>query len=161
MIRAATPADADALAALWNPWIRDTAITFNATEKSPDEIAQMIKDRQSTGHAFLVAEAGSLLGFATYSQFRGGIGYVRSMEHTVILSPEARGKGAGVALMQAVEAHAASAGAHLMMAGVSGENTPARAFHAKIGYAEVAIIREAGFKFGRYMDLVLMQKFLS
>lgn len=161
MIRAATPADADALAVLWSPWIRDTAITFNATPKTPAEIAQMIRDRQAAGHGFFVAEDAGLLGFATYSQFRGGIGYARSMEHTVILSPDARRKGAGHALMQAVESHAAAAGAHLMMAGISGENAVARAFHAKIGYVEVAIIREAGFKFGRFMDLVLMQKFLS
>lgn len=161
MIRAATPADAEALAALWNPWIRDTAITFNATEKTPAEIAAMIRDRQAAGHQVFVAEDTGLWGFATYSQFRGGVGYARSMEHSVILSPEARGKGAGRALMQAVEAHAAAAGAHLMIAGVSGENPQGRAFHAKIGYAEIAIIREAGFKFGRYMDLVLMQKLLS
>lgn len=161
MIRAATPADAEALAALWNPWIRDTTITFNATEKSPMAVAKLIQDRQAAGHEFFVVDDGCLLGLATYSQFRGGVGYARSMEHTVVLSSEARGKGAGRALMQAVEGHAAAAGAHMMMAGVTAENADGRAFHAKIGYTEVAIIRDAGFKFGRFMDLVLMQKFLS
>ena len=65
------------------------------------------------------------------------------------------------ALLQAVEAHARAGGAHQMIAGVSGENPDARAFHAAQGYHEVAILREAGFKFGRFMNLVLMQKFLS
>ena len=161
MIRAATSADAAALADLWNPWIRDTAITFNAQEKSPDDIARMIAERQAAGHAFLLAEDRGLIGFATYSQFRGGIGYATCMEHTIILSPLARGQGAGRALMQAIEAQARQAGAHQMIGGVSGENPEGRAFHRAIGYREIAVIREAGFKFGRFMDLVLMQKFLT
>lgn len=161
MIRAATPSDAAGLADLWNPWIRDTAITFNAQEKTPDDIARMIADRQAAGHGFLLAEDAGLLGFATYSQFRGGIGYATCMEHTIILSPLARGRGVGRALMQAVEDHARHAGAHQMIGGVSGENPEGRAFHAAIGYREIAVVREAGFKFGRFMDLVLMQKFLT
>jgi phosphinothricin acetyltransferase len=48
-----------------------------------------------------------------------------------------------------------------MIAGVSGENPEGRAFHARLGYAEIAIIPQAGYKFGRFMDLVLMQKFLT
>ena len=161
MIRAATAADAVALAALWNPWIRDTAITFNPVEKSPADIVQMIADRNAAGHAFLVAEAESLLGFATYSQFRGGVGYATCMEHTVVLSPQARGRGVGRALMREIEDHARSAGAHQMIAGVSGENAQGRGFHDSLGYREIAVVPEAGYKFGRFIDLVLMQKFLT
>lgn len=161
MIRPATFADAAALADLWNPWIRDTAITFNAQEKSPDDIARMITDRNAAGHAFLVAEADGLLGFATYSQFRGGVGYATCMEHTVVLSPQARGRGVGRALMLAIEDHARSTGVHQMIAGVSGENAQGRAFHASLGYREIATVPEAGYKFGRFIDLVLMQKFLT
>jgi phosphinothricin acetyltransferase len=161
MIRPATIADAAALADLWNPWIRDTAITFNPVEKSPADIVKMIADRNAAGHAFLVAEADGLLGFATYSQFRGGVGYATCMEHTVVLSPQARGRGVGRALMQAIEDHARSTGAHQMIAGVSGENAQGRSFHASLGYREIATVPEAGYKFGRFIDLVLMQKFLT
>ena len=63
--------------------------------------------------------------------------------------------------MVAVEDHARAAGAHQMIAGVSGENPEGQRFHAALGYHEIAIIRDAGFKFGRFIDLVLMQKFLS
>lgn len=157
MIRAAVPADAAALAALWNPWIRDTAVTFNSAEKSEADLLAMIAARD----CFLVYINNGLQGFASYTQFRSGPGYATCMEHSVILSPNARGMGAGRALMTAVEDHARAAGAHQMIAGVSGENPEGQRFHAAIGYHEIAIIRDAGFKFGRFMNLVLMQKFLA
>ena len=79
MIRPARAGDAPGLAALWNPWIRDTAITFNPVEKTPAEIAAMIHDRQAAGHGFWVAEDAGLLGFVSYAQFRGGLGYATCM----------------------------------------------------------------------------------
>jgi L-amino acid N-acyltransferase YncA len=162
IIRPAGVTDAQALADLWNPWIRDTAVTFNSVEKSQADLAEMIATRQDNGHGFFLAEdTGPPLGFATYAQFRGGIGYARAMEHTIILGPEARGQGVGRALMAALESHARSAGVHAMLAGISGENTEGRAFHAALGYADVAVIPQVGRKFGRWMDLVLMQKFLT
>ena len=161
MIRRAAPSDAAAIAVLWNPYIRDTAITFNATEKTADDVARMIAERDAAGQATFVAVDGdALLGFASYAQFRGGIGYARTMEHTVILSPAATGKGIGRQLMQVVEDHARAGGVISLFAGVSAENPAGRDFHARIGFAEVAVLREVGFKFGRRMDLVLMQKFL-
>lgn len=162
MIRDATAADAPGIAAIWNPAIRDTAVTFNAAEKSPADIADMIRDRQALGHAFLVAESvDGIAGFATYAQFRGGVGYARTMEHTILLHPSAQGAGLGRALLTAIERHARTAGALSIFAGVSAENPAGRAFHARMGYETVAILQRVGFKFGRPMDLVLMQKFLS
>ncbi|MDX5350485.1 MAG: N-acetyltransferase family protein [Paracoccaceae bacterium] len=160
MIRRATPADAAAIALLWNPWIRDTAITFNSVQKTPEDVARMIADRDALGHATFLAEGPDLLGFATYAQFRGGIGYATCMEHSIILAPQARGRGVGRALMGALLDHARAAGAHQMIAGVSAENPDGIAFHARLDFTEIARIREAGHKFGRFMDLVLMQKFL-
>jgi L-amino acid N-acyltransferase YncA len=160
MIRQGSPDDAQALAALWNPWIKTTTTTFNPTEKTAADLAAMIKDRLAFFVADL-ADAGGLQGFATYSQFRGGAGYATCMEHTVVLAPAAQGKGIGRALMQAVEAHAKAHGAHQMIAAVSAENTAGRAFHARLGYREIATIPQAGYKFERFLDLVLMQKFLA
>ena len=159
MIRQATEADAPALLAIWNPVIRDTLVTFNAAEKTEAELRAMIDERP----AFLVAqdEGGRPLGFATYSQFRGGIGYRHTMEHTIILGPAARGRGLGRALMTAIEAHAREGGAHSLFAGVSAANPEGRAFHTALGYTEMAVLPQVGFKFGRWLDLVLMQKFLS
>jgi L-amino acid N-acyltransferase len=160
MIRRATAEDAAGIAALWNPWIRDTIITFNLVEKSPDDVAAMIADRDRLGHATFVALGPGLLGFASYAQFRGGVGYATCMEHTIVLAAEARGRGTGRALLQAVETHARAAGAHQMIAGVSGEHVGGVGFHRAIGYAQIATVPQAGAMFGRFIDLVLLQKFL-
>jgi L-amino acid N-acyltransferase YncA len=161
MIRPAEAADAPALAALLNHWIETTAVTFNPLPKTTDDILLMIATKSAAGHAFLVAvEDGQLLGQASYGQFRPGEGYRTCMEHSISLAPATKGRGIGRALMAAIEDHARAFGAHQMIAGVSGENPDGQAFHARLGYRHIATVPQAGFKFGRYMDLVLMQKFL-
>ncbi|WP_420568171.1 GNAT family N-acetyltransferase [Thalassovita sp.] len=160
-IRPASALDAPVIAAIWNPIIRETEVTFNSEEKTVDGLAQDFAAKEAAGKAFLVAEQqGDIMGFATYGQFRGGPGYAHTMEHTVILAPSARGQGVGRALLTAIEEHARNAGAHVMMAGVSAENPAAVAFHAALGYREMARLPQVGRKFGRWMDLVLMQKML-
>lgn len=159
MIREARPGDAPGIAAIWNHIIRDTAATFNSAEKPVEEIAQLITARAQAGRCFLVAEeAGAVVGFATYDQFRGGVGYRLTMEHTLHLSPDARGRGLGRALMLRLEDHARRAGVHVMVAAVTGENPEGRAFHEAIGYHWVGTLPEVGLKFGRFMDLWLLQK---
>ena len=161
MIRPARAADAPALAALLNHWIVQTAITFNPVPKTEADILAMIADKAAAGHAFLVAEdGGQVIGQASYGQFRGGIGYRTCMEHSISLAPDARGQGLGRALLATVEDHARTGGAHQMIAAVSGENPEGRAFHDRMGYRLIATVPQAGFKFGRFMDLWLMQKFL-
>ncbi len=96
MIRAATPDDIPAVLTIWNPLIRDTLVTFNAAQKSLEDMENTLNDKARNGFAFLVAESGGkLAGFATYGQFRAGVGYAHTMEHTIILGANARGKGLG------------------------------------------------------------------
>lgn len=161
LIRAARAVDVAPILAFWNPVIEASTITFSPTPHSPESLSALIHERQAGGRAFLVAEAaGTVLGFASYDQFRKGLGYAHAMEHTIILAPEARGRGVGRALMAAIEAHARAAGAHLMVGGVSGENAAGIAFHAAVGFEEAGRVAQAGRKFGRWIDLVLMQKLL-
>ncbi len=161
IIRPARPQDYPAIVTLWNPVIRDTTIIFHSEERDEAMVGAIIDGRRALGHEFFVAEGeGAILGFATYAQFRPGNGYRHALEHSVILAPSAWGQGAGRALMDAVEDHARAAGGHTLFAGVSGENTAGIAFHERLGFRTVAVIPEAGRKFERWLDLVLMMKFL-
>lgn len=158
---AAQLADAQAIADIINPVIRETAISFNSKPKTLQDVAAEVEQTMANGHGFLVAEAeGAVLGFASYKQFRAGPGYARTAEHSIALAADARGRGVGRALMQALEDHARAAGMHSMIAGVSGENPGGVAFHDRLGYAQVAVLPQVGWKFDRWLDLILMQKLL-
>lgn len=162
MIRDAGPDDAGAIAAIWNHVIRETAATFSAEEKTVPEIAAIVVSRQAAGRAFLVAQqADGVVGFGTYDQFRGGVGYRHSMEHTVHLVPAAQGRGLGWALLGALEDHARLAGVHVMIAGMSSENEAGRRFHEALGYHLSGTVPQVGYKFGRWMDLWLLYKILT
>lgn len=154
MIRPATPADIPAILAIWNPLIADTTITFSPTLQTAESVAAMLSSRP----LFLVADEGGVQGFVTCDQFRKGAGYAHAMEHTILLAPGGRGRGLGRALITALEDRARAAGGHVLVGAVSGENDRGLAFHRAVGFTEAGRIREAGFKFGRWIDLVLMQK---
>ncbi len=161
IVRPATDADSAAILGLWNPQIRDTTITFSSEEKTAESLAEMIATRRQAGQEFFVAvEGAALLGLATYRQFRLGNGYAHSMEHTIVIGPDAWGRGVGRALMTAVEDHARAAGGHTMVAAVTGENTRALSFHRALGYVDVGLLPEQGRKFDRWLDLVFLQKIL-
>lgn len=155
MIRPAIPTDAPQIAAIWNKAIRETTITFSPAEKAEAEVADLTRDT-----CLVWAEDDRILGFARYFPFRGGEGYQFTVEHTIMLHADAHGRGIGTQLMSALCAHAKAAGKHAMVAGCSAENTDAVAFHTHLGFAKVATMPEVGFKFGRWIDLVLMQKLL-
>lgn len=158
------PASADnaaAIAAIWNPIIRDTTITFNSVEKSASDIATMIEERRAAGYEFLIAKQDdALLGFASYGQFRGGVGYTHTKEHTVILADNARGKGVGRALLSALESHARANQVHSLIACVSDDNSTAIEFHKALEYKQVGHIPQSGRKFSRWLGMVFLQKFL-
>jgi len=159
-LRPARPADAAAIAGIWNGCIRETAVTFTDVEKTVAGLRADIAARQPAGLFPVAGEEGAVLGFATAFAFRAGPGYRHTLEHTVQLAPGARGRGAGRALMGRLEAAARGAGAHVLVAAVSGENAGGIAFHEAIGFARVGEMPQVGRKFGRWMDLVLLQKIL-
>jgi phosphinothricin acetyltransferase len=151
-VRRATVEDAPAIAAIWNAVIVHTTITFTTELKDADEIA----DR---AHEFRVAEKnGAVVGFACLVPFRSGPGYADVREHSIHVDASARGAGVGRALMTALEADARAAGLRVLMAGISGENPGAVIFHARLGFEQVGRLPGVGVKFGRRLDLVLMQK---
>ena len=158
IIRQAQTGDAEAIAALVNDIVDGTTVTFTTIRKSPEDVEAEISAR---GEAFqVVKQDDRVIGFATYFPFRSGPGYAQVKEHSIALAPDARGRGAGRRLMIRLEDVARDAGVHTLVAAVSGENTEGVAFHTALGFAEVGRLPEVGVKFGRRLDLVLMQKLL-
>ncbi|MEM1074477.1 MAG: N-acetyltransferase family protein [Pseudomonadota bacterium] len=158
MIRAARPYDAEAIAGLWNRMIRDTLATFTTVEKRADDIAGQIETRPGQ---WWVAAEDDIFGFAAFGPFRDGPGYAATCEHTVIVSRSARGRGVGKALIEQLERAARDSGYHVIVAAISGTNSDAIAFHARLGFEQVARMPEVGRKWEQWLDLVLMQKILT
>ncbi|MDE0112378.1 MAG: GNAT family N-acetyltransferase, partial [Albidovulum sp.] len=128
-IRVAERIDAESIADIWNPVIRDTEATFNSVEKSEEDLRALIAGKRDSGLPVLVACDPAIAGFALCGQFRGGIGYARTMEHTIMLAPYARGKGMGRKLMAALEERARLKDIHSLIAGVSSANSSGVEFH--------------------------------
>lgn len=161
MIRPAEPDDARAIAAILSPIIAQTTITFTSQPLAAADVQADIAAHRERGDPYLVAEQdGAIAGFAKYGPFRGGPGYARTAELTVHLSPAARGAGHGRALVDALVRHGRAAGMRSLIAGISAENDSALKFHEKLGFSQVGQVQDAGFKFDRFIDLVLMQKIL-
>lgn len=153
MIRPARPGDAAQLRAIWTPVIRETTAIFHTTERTEEEIAALT----AGADPFLVREEeGRILGFARCFPFRAGNGYAPTVEHTILLAPEAQGRGIGRALIEALCGAAAAQGKHTMWGAVSAENEAGIAFHRACGFREHGRLPEVGYKFGRWLDLVLM-----
>ena len=149
----------EAIADIWNPIIRDTLWTFNDKEKTVSDIENMILERDGLGFLNIVGTyEGKVIGFASYTQFRSGTGYKKTMEHTVIIDPNARGIGAGRQLVGALERDARVKKVHSLIAGVSENNTVGLSFHKSIGFHKLCVLPDVGFKFGKFLNLVLMQK---
>jgi len=159
-VRAAKVQDAAAICDIWNSVIRDTLVTFTTEEKHPQAIAALIKNAPNP---FFVAADPScgVVGFATYGPFRSGPGYAFCKEHSIMLHPSARGQGIGHRLMDALENAARTQKVHSLIAGISGQNPGAVAFHRSLGFSDAGCVKQAGFKHGQWIDLILMQKIIG
>ena len=162
VIRDASAEDALAIMHIWNANISNTLNTFNSRIKTEAEIKDTILETNKKNYGFFVSEReGSIIGFATYFQFRTGIGYSKTLEHTIFVSDKIQRHGVGKALMARLLEDAKRKNFQSIFAGVSGSNERAVNFHASLGFQIVAELPRVGYKFDKWLDLILMQKFLQ
>jgi len=105
-------------------------------------------------------DAGKLLGFASYGTFRAWPAYKYSVEHSVYVARDARGRGVGKALMHRLILSAGEQQLHTLIGGIDAANLESVAFHVSLGFVHTGTIKEAGFKFGRWLDLAFYQLLL-
>jgi phosphinothricin acetyltransferase len=102
-------------------------------------------------------DAGELLGFATYGSFRPHPAYKYAVEHSVYVRADQRGKGLGRKLLARVIELAKAQGKHAMIGAIDASNSASIALHESMGFERVGTLPQVGFKFGRWLDLALMQ----
>jgi L-amino acid N-acyltransferase len=108
-----------------------------------------------------VDDDGTLLGFASYGTFRARPAYKYSVEHSVYVDKRWRGAGVGAALLQRLIAIATEQQLHLMVGGIDAANHASIALHERLGFFHAGTIKQAGFKFGRWLDLAFYQLLLE
>jgi phosphinothricin acetyltransferase len=106
-------------------------------------------------------EAGELMGFASYGTFRAWPAYKYSVEHSVYVDARFRGQGIGKRLLQEIIAAAEQQGYHMLVGGIDVANLVSIRLHEGLGFARCGTIRQAGFKFGRWLDLAFYQLILA
>ncbi len=163
-VRPAVEADLPVITHLFNVLIPTTATAWREHLADEDEMATWWQTQADAGHPVLVAEVdGRVVGYATWTGFRGGDrfpGYRTTVEHTIHVDGDQHGRGVGRALVEALVEVAVARGIHVVVGAIDSENTGSLAFHAALGFVEVARMPEVGRKQGRWLDLVLVQRTL-
>jgi phosphinothricin acetyltransferase len=161
-IRAASEADLPGIMAIYNRAVAHTTAIWNDVVADLENRRAWWRGRVDAGFPVLVAvEGGTVLGYASYGPFRAFDGYRHTAEHSVYVAEAARRRGVAEALMRALEAEARRAGLHVMLGGIAADNEPSLRLHAKLDFTETARMPQVGRKFGRWLDLVFMQKTLA
>jgi phosphinothricin acetyltransferase len=159
-IRDALPADVPAITEIYAHHVLHGTGTFEEVAPDAAEIAGRMARVQSARWAWLVAEeAGTIQGFAYYAQFRDRSAYRRCAEDSVYVREDVRGQGVGKALVAAVLSHAETVGFLQMIAVVGdSENVGSIGLHLSLGFRQVGVMKSVGVKFGRWLDVVTMQR---
>ena len=161
MIRPATQADSDAIARIYNHYIRNTAISFEEEPLTPAEIAGRIEKVLSTPLPYLVAAPGDhVSGYAYASRWHERSAYRFSVETTIYLDPERVGDGLGTRLYTTLLDQLKDRGLHSAIGGIALPNPASIALHESLGFRKVGQYQEVGFKFGRWIDVGYWQRVL-
>jgi L-amino acid N-acyltransferase len=163
-VRPAQKSDLPGILAIYNEVIATSTAIYALEPSTLDERKSWLASRSAAGFPVLVAtdSAGMVLGFSSFGEWRGAwAGYRYTVEHSVHVRADVRGRGIGRALVEALFPLALSLGKHVMIGGIDAENSASIRFHERLGFEPVAHFREVGNKFGRWLDLVFMQHFLD
>ena len=165
-IRDAVPADLPAITAIYAHHVLHGTGTFEEVPPTEAEMGGRLSDAQARGWAWLVAEgeglpgeAPGLIGYAYFAQFRMRSAYRFTAEDSVYVRNDVRGMGVGKALVSALLQRAEQAGFRQMFAVIGdSDNVGSIGLHLSLGFQRAGVLKSAGVKFGRWLDVVFMQR---
>lgn len=157
-LRIASPADAPAFVKIYDPYVKETSVTFDYETPTVPEFADRIENTLKR-YPCLVAEAGAdILGFAYASAFKGKPAYDWSAETTIYIARDSRRTGIGRTLYRALEEWLRLQNICSLCACITYPNPASTSFHERFGYRQTAHFRSAGFKLGAWHDVIWMEK---
>jgi L-amino acid N-acyltransferase len=161
MISTAAQGQLSEIRDIYNEVIRNSTAVFSDVEVTLENREAWLDAKRTAGFPVLAAvDPTGVVGFGTFGEFRAWPGYRYSVEHSVHVRADCRGRGAGRALLQALLQEAARMQMHVMIAGIDAQNVTSIALHEKLGFKTVGELKEIAFKFGRWLDLKFMQRLI-
>jgi len=159
-VRAAEAGDLPAVAAIYAPYVERTVITFETEPPDAGAWAARFDAVTARGLPFLVAESGgAVVGYAYAGPWKERAAYRHTVEDAIYLAPGATGRGIGRALLDTLLRACANAGVQQVVAVIADSGDPASTrLHTRCGFREVGRLERVGFKHGRWVDTVLMQR---
>ncbi len=154
--------DLPGILAIYNHVIAASTAVYSEETVTLDDRRSWFQGRLAQGYPVLVArDESGVLGFASFGDFRAWPCYRHTVEHSVHVRENQRGRGIGTALVQALLGRARDRGKHVIVAGIDADNSVSLRLHARLGFDQVGRFREVGRKFDRWLDLVFLQRRLA
>ncbi len=154
MTRSARGSDAAEIAEIYNGYVTGSTVSFETEPVSVEEMTARIGEI-SAAYPFLVCEEdGLVVGFCYAHRWKERAAYARTVESSVYVSPQRRGRGIGKALMAALVEQCRNRGYRVVIAGITAENLASERFHESLGFKRVSRFEKVGYKFGRWLDVV-------
>ncbi|HBM15870.1 MAG TPA: phosphinothricin acetyltransferase [Lentisphaeria bacterium] len=161
MIRECFIEDAAEICRIYNYYVENTTITFEEEPLAPSEIEKRISNIQSKGHPWLVYEENlQIIGYAYASEFKSRCAYKYTLETSFYLSHEHLSKGIGTKLYTKLIDECRKIGMHSLVGVIAVPNIPSASICKKFGFQKAGIIKEAGFKFNKWIDIEYWQLIL-
>ncbi|MFC0081396.1 GNAT family N-acetyltransferase [Aciditerrimonas ferrireducens] len=159
-IRPLGRADAEAVRRIYNAEVLGSTATFDLRPRTPEEQERWVQDHLGAYPAVVAEVAGRVVGFASVSPYRRRPAYATTVEDSVYVDAEARGQGLGRQLLEELLVQAARHGFHTVLARIEATNQASIALHQGCGFEPVGLEREVGRKFGRWLDVCVLQRLL-
>ena len=158
MIRDAKSSDLDNILEIYNDAILNTTAVYDYKAHTLEDMLIWLENKKNAGFPVIVFEEDSLvLGFATFGPFRLWPAYKYTIEHSVYVHKDYRGKSIGTKLVQHLIKIANDQEYAMIVAGIDSSNRGSLLMHEKLGFTNCGIIRKVGYKFGRWLDLIFYQ----